>query len=79
MKKFIIFSKDNCQFCLKAVSLLTIKRLEFLELKLDKDFDREYLLELFPQAKTFPQIKLDDGEIIGGFKELEEFLNSKGL
>ena len=36
---------------------------------LDEDFTREELFEIFPTARTFPQIKID-GESIGGFDQL---------
>jgi glutaredoxin 3 len=38
---------------------------------LDVDFTREQLFELFPGARTFPQIKFD-GQSIGGYVELKE-------
>ena len=77
--KFEIYSKDNCPYCIRAVSLLTVKHQDNFEVfKLGEDFTREELLEKFPQAKTFPQIQAikDDGEIvyIGGFVELNELL-----
>ncbi len=72
--KFQIYSKDNCQFCSKAVALLTIKGLSFEELKLGREFTRDQLLKQFPEAKTFPQIKLASGEYIGGYNDLVSFL-----
>lgn len=77
--QFQIYSKDNCQYCTQAVALLTAKQLPFDELKLGTHFDRERLLQLFPSAKSFPQIELisDTGErlhYIGGFTELKAFL-----
>ena len=35
---------------------------------LDEDFTREQLFEVFPTARTFPQI-IVDGEKIGGYTE----------
>jgi len=72
----ILYSKDNCAFCDKAKNLLKMKAIEFIEYKLDKDFNRDTLLELFPQARTFPVITLNK-EYIGGFNELEKLLNTK--
>ena len=72
----IIYSKDNCAFCDKAKNLLKMKAIEFIEYKLDKDFNRDTLLELFPEARTFPVITLNK-EYIGGFNELEKLLNTK--
>jgi glutaredoxin len=40
-------------------------------LKLGKDFGREEMLETFPGARTFPQIKID-GKNIGGWLEFQK-------
>lgn len=71
MMKVMIYSKDACPFCVKAVNLLNTTDLEFEEMKLDKHFSREELLEWFPNAKTFPVITLDN-MWIGGYNELVE-------
>jgi glutaredoxin len=73
---YIIYSKDNCVFCTKAKELLSRQGKDFIEYKLDKDFDRDTLLELFPQARTFPVITLDK-EYLGGYNELCKSLNVK--
>jgi glutaredoxin len=72
----IMYSKDDCAFCDKAKNLLKMKAIEFIEYKLGKDFDRDTLLEQFPEARTFPVITLNK-EYIGGFNELEKLLNTK--
>lgn len=73
---YIIYSKDNCIFCDKAKDLLKRQSKEFIEYKLDKDFNRDTLLDLFPQARSFPVITLDK-EFIGGYNELCKLLNVK--
>jgi len=72
----IMYSKDDCAFCDKAKNLLKMKAIEFIEYKLGKDFDRDTLLDQFPEARTFPVITLNK-EYIGGFNELEKLLNTK--
>jgi glutaredoxin len=52
------------------------KQIPYSELKLDRDFSREQILEKFPEAKSFPIIVLD-GFYIGGYTQLREHLNSK--
>jgi len=71
--KVIMYSKDNCAFCDKARHLLKVKAIEFIEHKLGKDFDRDTLLEQFPQARTFPVITVDK-KYIGGYNELYDLL-----
>tara|TARA_R110000796_G_scaffold94794_2_gene199711 strand:- start:87 stop:317 length:231 start_codon:yes stop_codon:yes gene_type:complete len=71
-----IYSKDNCSFCELAVrkaQRLTLENVSntFKVFKLNKDFGREELMEKFPTAKTFPQIKID-GQPIGGWAEFKE-------
>jgi glutaredoxin len=38
---------------------------------LGEAFTRDELIEMFPNARTFPQVKID-GIAIGGYKELYE-------
>ena len=42
-------------------------------LMLNQDYSREQFFEIFPTAKTFPQIIIN-GEKIGGYHELEKWL-----
>ena len=69
----VIYSKDQCVFCDKARTLLKLRAKEFVEYKLGKDFDRDTILEMFPDARTFPIITLDK-KFIGGYNDLEKLL-----
>jgi hypothetical protein len=76
---FVIYGKNQCQYCEKTKALLTQKGLEFTYLTLDKDFTREELLEMAPEAKSFPQIwREDEGYLfhIGGYDDLVEYLDT---
>ena len=42
-------------------------------LMLNQDYSREQFFEIFPNAKTFPQIIIN-GEKIGGYHELERWM-----
>ena len=42
-------------------------------LMLNQDYSREQFFEIFPTAKTFPQIIIN-GEKIGGYYELEKWM-----
>ena len=42
-------------------------------LMLNQDYSREQFFEIFPTAKTFPQIIIN-GEKIGGYHELEKWM-----
>ena len=67
--KAIVWSRDNCTFCVQAKALLTQKGIEFEERNISADYTKDQLLEAVPGAQTIPQIFLD-GEYVGGFKEL---------
>jgi glutaredoxin len=71
--KVIVYSKDECIYCDQARELLKSQGREFIEQKLGKDFTREALKGIFPNAKTFPVVTIN-GVYIGGFSELNELL-----
>lgn len=74
--KIIMYSKDECPFCDRAREFLQSKGKEFIEYKLDKDFSRPVIKEVFPAAKTFPVITIN-GVYIGGSTDLIELLKDK--
>ncbi len=65
----IVWSKDNCPYCVQAKTLLTQKGIEFEERKIGDGWTKDQLLEAVPNARTVPQIFLDN-ELVGGFTEL---------
>lgn len=69
----VIYSKDNCVFCDKAVRLAFIKETKCTVKKLGVDFEMEDMMELFPTARTFPQI-IVEGKSIGGYTEFEALI-----
>jgi glutaredoxin 3 len=73
MTKAIVWSKENCPYCLQAKALLESKGIEFEERNVSKDWTREQLLEAVPTARTLPQIFVDDA-YVGGFTELRKHL-----
>jgi len=71
--KAIVWSKNACPFCDQAKNLLKLKGIEFEERNISTDWTREQLLEAVPNARTVPQIFLDEA-LIGGFTELRKHL-----
>lgn len=83
-----IWTKPNCPYCVKAKTLFDMKGVEYDEviigmentgaqtsttLKSNQRFEsREALLERAPNAKTVPQIWLNNN-YIGGYTELAAF------
>ena len=66
----VVWSKPNCPFCVKAKALLDQKGIEYEVREIGSGFTREDLLAAVPQAKTVPQIFLDN-KLVGGYTELE--------
>ena len=74
MTKAIIWSNVGCHFCEMAKTLLKQKGIEYEERNIAKDWKTEQLLEAVPNARTVPQIFVDD-KYIGDYNKLVEFFN----
>jgi glutaredoxin 3 len=74
----IVYSKPNCQYCVKAKDLLTRLGCEYTEKIVTKDISLEELFkELGKTVRTIPQIVIDEKHI-GGYNELTEYFADKG-
>jgi glutaredoxin len=71
----IIWTKDSCSFCIKAKNLLTANKISFEERRIDKNWTKQQLLEMVPDARTVPQIFIDN-MYIGGYTDLVGFIKS---
>ena len=71
--KAIVWSKDQCPYCDQAKALLKSRNIEFEERNVSQDWTREQLLEAVPNARSVPQIFVDE-ELVGGFNELRKHL-----
>jgi glutaredoxin len=75
----ILYSKDNCGYCVKAKSLLNNLGLTYTEKKIENFLTTEALFEeIGKQVRSMPQIKIN-GELIGGYNQLVEYLIDKKL
>lgn len=72
MSKVIIYTKDNCPYCVQAKNLFTNKSQQYAEMKIGVDLTREEFMGLFPDVKTVPFIIID-GEKVGGYDRLVEY------
>jgi glutaredoxin 3 len=73
MKKALIYSKDNCTYCVKAKNLLKLQQIPYTESFIGKDISRDDFISLFPEHRTMPLIFID-GEKIGGYDDLLGYL-----
>lgn len=75
----IVWSKDNCPFCVKAKRMLDLKGIRYEERNLSTgEWSREQLLEAAPNARTVPQIWMH-GAYVGGAQELEQYFEDHGM
>jgi glutaredoxin 3 len=72
--KAVVWSKPGCPQCVSAKQLLKTKGIEYEEKNIAEGYKIQDLLELVPNAKTMPQIWLDE-ELIGGFSDLQKKLS----
>ena len=66
-----IYSKNHCVYCDKAKMRLAKYNPRIF--MLDQDFTREEFFQKFPNAKTFPQIIINN-QHIGTYNQLEQWL-----
>ena len=72
-----IYGKEQCPFCVQAKQLCETRSYPFVYKQLGQDFTREEVMELFPGARTFPQIKVN-GNSIGGYDKLAKYIEETG-
>ena len=76
MNKYIIYGKPSCGYCLQAKQLLEMEQLPFEYKNLGTHYSLQEVMELFPNARTFPMI-VKDSEVVGGYKDLCEYLKQQ--
>ena len=72
--KAVVWSKPACVYCEKSKALLKAKGIEYEEKNIAEGYKIQDLLELVPNARTMPQIWLNE-EHIGGYDQLKEKLD----
>jgi glutaredoxin len=74
----IVWSKNDCVFCLRAKDELAKRGISFEERNIQKEWTKEQLLEAVPDAKTVPQIFLW-GKYVGGYTDLMQYIEDHGM
>jgi len=75
----IVYTKEQCRYCVLAKNLLKNLGLDYTEKKLTDFNSTEALIsDIGKNVKSMPQIKIN-GELIGGFNQLKEYYIDKGL
>lgn len=76
----IIYSKPNCNWCVKAKELMNNLGLKYDEKVLEQDYTREELRELVPEnlPLTVPQIFVYNKRV-GGYEDFVDYCDNYGL
>ncbi len=68
-KKVEIYSKSNCSYCVMAMNFFDSKGIQYSVYSCDDPKIFKEMLDRNPQARTVPQIFIDDN-LIGGYTDL---------
>ena len=68
-----LITREECSYCDQAKTLLKQHNLEYSELQIGKDIEREMVLEQYPGYKVL-QIVVVDNKPIGGYNELLDYI-----
>ena len=72
-----IYGKEGCPFCVKARDLCESRAYNYRYLTMGVDYPRDQFFEIFPSAKTVPQIIINETKI-GGYNELVQYIEETG-
>lgn len=78
MNNFAVYSKNGCPYCTKVINALQLAELQYVEYKLDRDFNREEFYSEFGEGTTFPQVIVGDKKL-GGCQETVKYLRENKL
>ena len=70
-KKVEIYSKSNCSYCVMAMNFFDSKNISYEVYSADNPEIFKEMMERNPQARSVPQIFIDD-KLIGGYTDLIE-------
>ena len=71
-KDVTVFTREGCEYCVRAKGMLKDAGIQFEELVLNRDYT-EATIRAVSGASTVPQVFIN-GELIGGSEALEKYL-----
>lgn len=74
----LLYTKENCPYCVWAKELLTRRQLSYTEIRIDLDPQKLSEMLHLTQRRTVPQIIIN-GQAIGGFDDLKALETSGQL
>lgn len=72
-----IYTRDGCSFCDKAKSLMTENNIQYSEMSIGKNIQREEVIQKFPEVKLLPIVVSVDGTLLGGYEDLVKHVQQK--
>ena len=75
---FTVYSKEGCPYCTRIIEILKLKNFNYVEYKLDQDFNRFEFYEEFGGNATFPQVTIN-GQKMGGCTETVKYLREHNM
>tara|TARA_B100000073_G_scaffold191836_1_gene158777 strand:+ start:952 stop:1182 length:231 start_codon:yes stop_codon:yes gene_type:complete len=73
-KKVEIYSKSNCSYCVMAMNFFDSKGIKYIVYNADDPDIFQEMIKRNPQARTVPQIFIDNN-LIGGYTDLIDKYN----
>ena len=73
MASITVYTTDPCSFCTRVKGILSSQGVEYAEINLAKDPQGRAELVKLTGMMSFPQV-LVDGELLGGFAEMQAAL-----
>lgn len=70
MAKVVIYTKDPCPYCVRAINFLNDKGVAFDEVDLTGNYDEMDRIKNDTGWRTFPIIMID-GKLIGGYTDIK--------
>tara|TARA_R110002074_G_scaffold282702_2_gene454287 strand:+ start:148 stop:393 length:246 start_codon:yes stop_codon:yes gene_type:complete len=77
---YLIVSKDNCPYCVKAKKLLRLHDIPFDLVNVPRDLTKDEFRSMFSgmgSDLTVPRIFVDN-DMIGGYTELVKYISERG-
>ena len=72
-----IYTRDGCSFCDKAKSFMNENNIQYTEMSIGKNVQREEVIQKFPGVKILPIVVNVDNTLIGGYEDLVKHIQPK--
>lgn len=78
MSKFYVYSKIGCGYCVKLISFMESKGIEYEKFTVGQDLTSEQFVNKFGRSSSFPQV-LHNTKHIGGMRDTVRYLLNNNI